>query len=157
MFQAMASVFATKNLGLRMVEGEGDKNFGWRRQRIGFDVCTHTPIFDFNRRDSDCDLGSSARFSKGLIRPLPVASQKLKFSICDHLRRVRTGQMQAVGVSLLPKGEGVRRVGVFPSQIIPVIHMLAEDDQTEHLRRVGCCRGCEARRRREDNWSNLRR
>jgi hypothetical protein len=47
MFQAVTSIFAMENLGLRMFEGQRDKNFASRRQRIGFEVRTHFSAFDF--------------------------------------------------------------------------------------------------------------
>ena len=48
MFQAMASIFAVEYLRLRMFEGQRDKNFRFRRQRIGFNMCAQLSVFDFH-------------------------------------------------------------------------------------------------------------
>jgi hypothetical protein len=129
MFQAVTSIFAMENLGLRMFEGQRDKDFALRRQRIGFEVRTHFSAFDFRGWDSHRDLGKVSRFLKGLIRPRTVASYEFQSSIYNHLGRVGAREAQALCVGLLAHGERVGRECVLPSQVVPVIHMLAQDDQ----------------------------
>jgi len=44
------------------------------------------------------------------------------------LRCVRAVESEFAGVGLLALGEDVRRKAVLPAQMVPIIHVLAEDD-----------------------------
>src|SRR5271157_3810554 len=58
-----------------------------------------------------------------------VAAHELVLSVNDHLRCVDTSLAKLGRVGALPLAQFMRRVGIPPSDIIPIIHVVAENDQ----------------------------
>src|SRR5450631_3203879 len=77
----------------------------------------------------DRDFLAFASLFEGLIRQPWIAAHKLSGSIDDHLRCIHACQFEAGAVRILAVAEKAGRVRIRPADAVPVIHMLAENDE----------------------------
>src|SRR5450631_3213141 len=77
----------------------------------------------------DRDFLVLASLFEGLIRQPWIATHKLSYAIDDHLRGIHACQLEAAAVRILAVAEKAGRVRIGPANAVPVIHMLAENDE----------------------------
>src|SRR4051794_31853159 len=71
-----------------------------------------------------------------LDRPPLIATHELEPSIDNHLRCINASKSKQAGVAILPFAVLMRRVGIFPSETIPVIYVFAKDNQLSTVHRL---------------------
>src|ERR1700746_456745 len=74
-------------------------------------------------------LGRHRCFSNCLASSAFITAHKLKPPVNYHLRRIDAAQAKLRCVGALPFTVFVRRVGIPPSNVIPVVYVLAQNDQ----------------------------
>src|ERR1700685_1040726 len=86
---------------------------------------------EMNRRQHQrCFFGLSGALYGANRLPL-VASDKLELSVDYHLRCVNARESELVSVRGLPFAVSVRRIWVFPSDVIPVVDVFTQNDQID--------------------------
>src|SRR5205085_6786304 len=88
----------------------------------------HKASLSRNRRKTDTDFGSAYRFGKSLFRQTRIVAHELTGAIHDHLWRINRSEAEPLAVSGLAIGEQARRVPILAPQLIPIIHVLAYDN-----------------------------
>ena len=72
-----------------------------------------------------------------LDRSSLVAAYGLDAPVHDHLRRIDAPETKLARVSALPFAIFARREGILPCDIVPVVHMFAENDQVRAAHGLG--------------------
>src|SRR5260370_13114338 len=71
---------------------------------------------------------------RGALNCLPrssfIAAHEFKVPVNDHLRGIDAPEAKPRRVGTLPLAVFVRRVGILPSDVVPVVPMLIQDDPT---------------------------
>src|SRR5260370_13145374 len=99
-------------------------------QRTSFDMQGNRIVAaQTNRSDPDRNLFHLPRVLNCPDRPPLIAAHKLDVSVNDDLRSIDTPEAKVVRVGGLPFAGLMRRVGIPPSDIVPVIDVFAVDDQ----------------------------
>src|SRR5207245_9237435 len=88
----------------------------------------HKASLSRNRRKTDTDFGSAYRVGKSLFRQTRIVAHELTGAIHDHLWRIDRSEAESLAVSGLAIGEQARRVRILPPQLIPIIYVLAWDN-----------------------------
>ena len=130
MDQMPAAIFSLQNLGLDVIERDGNKNLGtfFVRDGIGFDMGPqHSGLSRINVHcaNSNRNFRSGCGLLKCSLKLVRIIDAQLLSAVDDELRRVRPAYAKHALVFTLPLREGCRRVGIFPSIMIPVVHVLA--------------------------------
>src|ERR1700758_3845180 len=81
-----------------------------------------------NRRQVHRNLWNPQRSSKSLVGLAGIAADKLAGPIHHHLRSVDAVQAKVLGVGTLPLTIEAGRVRVLPADMVPVVHVFAEDN-----------------------------
>src|SRR6267154_4760504 len=84
---------------------------------------------ELERCDANRCLLSRAGTVKSFGCTATITSDELVGTVDDHLRRIGACEMQPPDVILLPNRERVRGKWVPPSTVVPIIHVLFQDDQ----------------------------
>src|SRR5438552_18718643 len=88
----------------------------------------HKASLSGNRRKTDADFGSAYRFGKSFFRQTRIVADKFTGAIHNHLRRIDCSEAEPLAVSGLAVGDRTRRVRILPPQLIPIIHVLASNN-----------------------------
>ena len=95
-----------------------------------------TIILEMNRRQGHRHfLGFCRVFNRPNCTPF-IASHELGASVDHYLRRVDTVETKTFCVSLLAFAIFVQGIGIPPSDTIPVIHVLAQNDELRSTDRL---------------------
>src|SRR5229473_8084303 len=89
------------------------------------------------RRDTDRSLPHLRCALNCLSRPSLIAAYELELSVNDHLGRINVPAAKLGRVGALPFAVFMRRVGILPSDIIPIIYVFTENDQLRAVYRLG--------------------
>src|SRR5213592_4801064 len=81
------------------------------------------------KRDAHWSLPRLRCALNRLVRSAFIAAHEFEPPVDDHLRRIDTSQAKLGRVGALPFTVLVRREGVLPSDVVPVIDMLTQNDQ----------------------------
>ncbi len=69
--------------------------------------------------------GGAANFLK---RARSIRAVELRLPVYYHLRRINILDRESIGILLLPLGVQTSRKAILPSELVPVIDVLAQDD-----------------------------
>ncbi len=134
MCQVFPAVFAVQDLRLHTVQRNRNVDVGI--VVVGFAVCLNTrPKYGWicgvetDLANADCNLGIRESFLEGLADLLPIISAHLNGAIDNSLGRVRRLEPESVYIVILALGQRSRRVWIFPTVVIPIVHVFAQDDE----------------------------
>ncbi len=68
------------------------------------------------------------RSGESFLESVGIVADKLGAAIDDHLRGVNLGDSEAAGVFLLALSESSGREAIVPAETIPIVDVLAEND-----------------------------
>src|SRR6266566_3261643 len=94
-------------------------------------------VLEMNRRESDWNLFDLSRILDNLNGPPLITADELHASIHDHLGRVGATETKTMRVIVLTNAELPRRIGIPPTDIVPVVDVFAKNDQLCVAHRLG--------------------
>src|SRR5713101_6237755 len=93
--------------------------------------------FETNRRKAQLYFFDPRCTFDRLDRSSFVAANELDVSVNDHLRSINVPAAKLGRVGTLPFAVFMRREGILPSDIIPIIYVFTENDQLRAAYRLG--------------------
>jgi hypothetical protein len=129
-----ATIFPVQDFGLYPIESDNHVNIGvmFLGAAIRFNMGTkysRLTAVNLERFDVYQNLGRGCSFLKNLLHLLRIAGTDFTGSIYDELRGVRGLQPKSAYVRILAVGQRSRGVWIPPTVMVPIVHVLAEDDQ----------------------------
>src|ERR1700722_6915221 len=128
--ETAAAIFAATNFGrIRRIDEGGVEVCVWfSRCRVGGrNGCGDLVAVHGWTRERQSEPNTLRSVLDGPIRMGRVVADELVGAVDDHLRRIDFGA-ETCAVFRLPVGVLVRREPVVPAEVVPIVHMLAEDD-----------------------------
>jgi hypothetical protein len=135
--EMMAAIFPATNIGRvrRIDEGGIEVTFCLSRRGRDGHSCGDLMAVNDRLRYSQRELGGLLGVLNSANRMRRVVADELIGAIDDHLRRVDAVDVKASAVLALPVGVLMRGEAVVPAEVVPVVNVLAQNDD------LGSCDG----------------
>src|SRR5467141_163823 len=82
-----------------------------------------------NRREDDSNFSDFGCILDNLNGAPLITADELHASIHHHLGRVGALETKTMRIIILANAERPRRIGIFPSDAVPVVNVFAKNDQ----------------------------
>ena len=126
--ELVATVLAGADVGGGHGIDEGGEEVGAGRCREGSEGGGDGMALRAGRGEVEGEFGLPGRLGDGSMGLARIVADELVAAIDDHLRGVDAVEAEARGVEVLAVGELVGGEAVMPAELVPVIDVLAEDD-----------------------------